>query len=202
MKNKIALTVLFCLIFVGTGLAQIDFGVRGAISRTNITDVHTHSKSRIGYQFGILSRIPISGNYILYFQPEIDYSAQGEYSRPFDENHERVEQKAFFTFINVPLNMKVYLSDAEDTFFFTGGPFFGFMLDKKVEVKTPNSDTAINKYKTVDFGFGLGVGLSYHRKLEGSLRYSFGFTDLVLHDRKNKMNSSSNLNLGVTYFFN
>lgn len=202
MKRKISFAVLLCMLLAGTGFSQIDFGVRGAVSRTNITDIHKHSKSRIGYQIAVLSRIPITDNYILYFQPEIQYSAQGEFERPFDENMERVSQKAFFSFINIPLNLKVYLSDAEDTFFITGGPFLGFMLDKEIEVKVPGMDTDLSKYKTFDFGVGLGVGLSFHRKLEGSLRYSYGLTDLALYERKNKMNSSSNLNLGLTYFFN
>lgn len=199
--KKILFTAIICLMFAEIGQAQVRFGVRASGSMTNITDVHANSRSRGGFQLGVLGLIPITNNDILFFQPEINYSGQGE----MDEHNRsdgKVRQKIFLSFINVPLNMKVYFTDAESEFFALGGPYFGFKVGENIEDVGFNTEAGNNEFNSFDFGATLGIGFSLNRQFEASLRYSYGFVDQVANDAVNGNNSTSILNLGVSYFFN
>ncbi|MBW7871401.1 MAG: hypothetical protein H3C39_10095 [Flavobacteriia bacterium] len=47
----------------------------------------------------------------------------------------------------------------------------------------------------------MGFGFSIKRRLEFSLRYSYGLADQVSNDYAKKTNSTSVLNLGVGFLF-
>lgn len=181
--------------------AQVRFGARLSGSITNITDVHSNSRSRGGYQVGGFALIPITNNDILFFQPEINYSAQGEF-----DDHERAEgkfkQKIFLSYINVPMNMKLYFTDAESEFFVEGGPYLGFKIGEKIEDLGFPTEAGNNEFNSFDFGATLGVGFSMNRQFEASLRYSYGLVDQVKDDAMDSNNHTSILNLGVSYIFN
>ena len=199
--KKIIFTAIICLVFAEIGQAQIRFGARVSGSMTNITDVHSNSRSRGGFQVGALGLIPITNNDILFFQPEINYSAQGEF-----DYHERSDgnykQKIFLSYINVPLNMKLYFTDADSEFFVLGGPYLGFMVADNTEALDYPNEAEDNEYSGFDFGVSLGVGFSLNRQFEASLRYSYGLVDQVKNDWAQSNNHTSILNLGVSYFFN
>lgn len=199
--KKIVFATIICLIFTEIGQAQIRFGVRASGSMTNITDVHANSRSRGGFQVAALGLIPITNNDILFFQPEVNYSAQGEY----DEHNRpdgREKQKIFVNNINVPLHVKVYFTDAESEFFAEGGPYLGFNIAQKTDEMGYSTEADDNEYSVFDFGATLGIGFSLNRQIEASLRYSYGFVDQVKNDAINANNHTSILNLGVSYFFN
>lgn len=201
MKKKILLSILMGFGFTFSAFAQIQFGARASVSRTNISDAHIGSKSRIGYQIGVLGLIPITDNYIFFFQPEVNYSAQGEHGKLPDGKGVRVDKKIFLSYINVPLNLKVYLSDSENEFFVLGGTYFGFKISEDVDYKHIDPTIEQTKYQNFDFGFSLGGGYSLSRKIEGSLIYSYGLMDQVIFDKYNTTNHTSILNLGISYFF-
>ena len=199
--KKILFTAIICLMFAEIGQAQVRFGVRASGSMTNITDVHANSRSRGGFQLGVMGLIPITNNDILFFQPEINYSGQGE----MDEHKRgdgRVRQKIYLSYINVPLNAKLYFTDAESEFFVLGGPYFGFKVGENIEDVGFNTEAGNNTFNSFDFGASLGIGFSLDRQFEASLRYSYGFVDQVADDAANSNNHTSILNLGVSYFFN
>ncbi len=199
--KKIVFATIICLIFTEIGQAQIRFGVRASGSMTNITDVHANSRSRGGFQVAALGLIPITNNDILFFQPEVNYSAQGEY----DEHNRpdgREKQKIFVNNINVPLHVKLYFTDAESEFFAEGGPYLGFNIAQKTDEMGYSTEADDNEYSVFDFGATLGIGFSLNRQIEASLRYSYGFVDQVKNDAISANNHTSILNLGVSYFFN
>ena len=199
--KKIVFAAIICLLFSELGQAQIRIGVRASGSMTNLTDVHANSRSRGGFQVGAMGLIPITHNDILFFQPEINYSAQGE----FDEHNRsdgREKQKIFLSNINVPLNMKLYFTDSSSEFFAIAGPYFGFNIGHKTDEMGYSTEADDNEYSVFDFGATLGVGFSLNRQLEASLRYSYGFVDQVKNDALDNSNHTSILNLGVSYFFN
>lgn len=199
--KKLIFTTIICLIFTEIGQAQIRFGVRASGSMTNITEVHANSRSRGGFQVAALGLIPITHNDILFFQPEVNYSAQGE-----NDEHNRPEgrekQKIFVNYINVPLHVKVYFTDAESEFFAEGGPYFGFNIAQKTDEMGYSTEADDNEYSGFDFGATLGIGFSLNRQIEASLRYSYGFVDQVKNDALMESNHTSILNLGISYFFN
>lgn len=201
MKSRILFSALLCFFFAEMSFGQISYGARLSGSMTNITDVHSYSKSRGGFQLGAQAMIPITDNGILYFQPEINYSAQGEYDQPHGPGGVSQRQKVFLSYINVPLHAKVYFTDADSEFFAEGGPYLGFKIGDKTDSLDYPTEADDNEYSNFDFGFTLGIGYSLNREVEFSLRYSYGFVDQVKNDWKNTGNSNSILNLGVSYFF-
>lgn len=201
MMKKVVFAAIICLLFSEIGQAQIRFGVRASGSMTNITDVHANSRSRGGFQVGALALIPITNNDILFFQPEVNYSAQGEH----DEHNRpdgRDKQKIYLSYINVPLHAKLYFTDAESEFFVEGGPYLGFNIGHKTDDMGYPTEADDNEYTGFDFGATLGVGFSLNRQFEGSLRYSYGLVDQVKNDAVDGTNHTSILNLGISYFFN
>lgn len=202
MRNSLALFILVFIFFTGSGCAQIQYGVRVSGSSTNISEVHEWSKSRAGFQIAGLALISVTDNYILFFQPEINFSAQGEFNMPYDPSGNQIKQKVFMSYINVPLNMKLYFSDAADEFFAIGGPYVGFVVSKKIDSLPFPNEAEHNEFNTFDFGVSFGLGYSLNRKVEFSARYSYGLSDQVANDYVNKTNSTSIINLGISYFFN
>lgn len=201
MRNKIALALILSIFFTEFGFSQIRFGVRASGSMTNITEVHSWSKSRGGFQLAAFTLIPISYNDLFYFQPEINLSAQGEFDQPITDEGLREKQKVFLTYINIPLNFKLYFTDAEDEFFAVGGPYLGYQIMKNIESKDFPTEAERNNFNKFDLGATLGVGYSINRQLEFSLRYSYGLMDQVSNDLANRTNSTSILNLGVSFIF-
>lgn len=202
MKIQIVISGIIALFISNFVSAQsyLKYGVRGSVGLTNLTEVHNGSESRTGLQISGVIGIPIDANEQFIFQPEITLSGQGErsvYKTP-DGN---VDQKIFFTFINVPLNLKAYLFNLESNFFVEFGPFIGFKIGENVTEFNYAVETDSETYNSFDFGVGAGVGYSFNRKLEFTVRYSLGLTDMVENDFSGKTNQSSNLNFGLTYFF-
>lgn len=200
MKKKLILTLLTGFLLIQTSEAQIRFGARGSASISNITVAHSTSKSRTGYQIAALGLIPIDNNDQFYFQPEINYSAQGEYNVHAGPDGS-IDQKTFLSFINVPLNIKAYLSEAESEFFAEFGPYVGFKIGENIEKFDFYTEPDNEEYSSFDFGLGLGFGYSFNRELELSVRYSYGFVDQVKHEAANDNNHTSILNFGVSYIF-
>lgn len=201
MKTKFIMTALFCFFLVEMGISQTRFGARLSGSMTNITDVHSYSKSRAGFQIAVMGLIPVTNNDILFFQPEINYSAQGEFDKPKRPDRSSAKQKIFTNYINIPLNMKLYFTDAESEFFALAGPYLGFKISDKTDSYDFPTEADDNDYASFDFGFTAGVGYSLQREIEFSLRYSYGLVDQIKNDHGKKTNSTSILNLGVSYFF-
>lgn len=202
MKTRLIITTLLCLLFAEYGFSQIKYGARLSGSMTNITEVHAHSKSRTGFQIAALATIPFNDNDIFFFQPEINFSGQGEYNQPII-NDEKIKQKAFLNYINIPLNLKVFFSDAESEFYAIAGPYIGFKIGESIgKTATGNSEAEHNEFSSFDFGLNAGIGYSLNREVEFSLRYSYGLVDQVKNDWRDASNSTSILNLGVSYFFN
>ncbi len=199
--KKIVFAIIICLVFTEIGQAQIRFGARLSGSMTNITDVHGNSRSRGGFQVGALGLIPITNNDILFFQPEVNYSAQGEMDE-LDRPEYSGKQKIYLSYINVPLNMKLYFTDAESEFFAIAGPYFGFKIGENVQDVGFNTEASNSEFNSFDFGATLGIGFSLNRQVEASLRYSYGLVDQVANDAADASNHTSILNLGVSYFFN
>lgn len=200
MKKQILLACLFFFSLSILAEAQVRFGARGSASITNITVAHSISKSRTGYQVAALGLIPIDNNDQFYFQPEVNYSAQGEYNVHPHPNGD-IDQKTFTSFINIPLNMKAYFSEADNEFFAEFGPYIGFKIGDKIDKFDFPTEPDDEKFSSFDFGIGAGFGFSYNRQLEFSVRYSYGFVDQVENDASDDNNLNSVLNFGVSYLF-
>lgn len=200
MKKQFVFISLFFFLISTFLEAQVRFGGRASMSITNLTAAHSTSKSRAGFQIGAIGLIPIDYNDQFFFQPEINYSAQGEYNvHPHQDGD--IDQKTFVSFINLPLNMKAYLSQADSEFFAELGPYIGFKVSDKIEKFDFHTEPEDEKFSSFDFGVGLGFGYSFNRELEISIRYAYGFVDQVENDAADATNHNSILNFGVSYIF-
>lgn len=200
MKKLILLASVFLLLNSNWADAQIRIGVRGSVSITNITKAHSISKSRTGYQVGAFGLIPLDNKDQFFFQPEVHYSAQGEYNVHESRNLPDKDIKTYTSFINVPLFFRTYISSAEDEFFVEGGPYIGFKVGENIE-RILDTEPFDEEYASFDFGVGLGLGYSLNRQVEFSLRYNYGFVDQVERDAADTKNHNSVLNFGVSYVF-
>ena len=183
------------------GFSQITYGARVSGSMTNITNVHSYSTSRGGFQVAALAMIPLSDNDIFFFQPEINYSAQGEHDQPKRADGTSEKQRVFLSFINIPLNAKIYFSDAESEFYGLIGPYLGFKIGENTDRFDFATEADDNEYSGFDLGLTAGIGYSLNREIDFSLRYSHGIVDQIKNDAGNNPNRTSILNLGVSYFF-
>src|SRR5690625_7966057 len=94
MKVKVIIATILFLVFAQFGLSQIKYGARISGGMTNITKVNDYSVARAGFQLGAMVQIPLtsSGN-IWFFQPEINYSMQGELNNTRNQYGSRQKQK-------------------------------------------------------------------------------------------------------------
>lgn len=202
MKGKLFLLIVSFFLFSEISNAQIRYGARLSGSMTNITNVHHSSQSRMGMQVAAIGLIPISNNDIFFLQPEVNISFQGEYNNPIHpEKLTRKKQKLFSTFINIPVNAKVYFSDADSEFFAIGGPYLGIRIGGNIEKLDYPTESDDYDYTGFDLGGTLGIGYSLNRQIEFSVRYSYGLLDQIKNDIRNESNSTSILNLGISYIF-
>lgn len=199
MKTKLLFTLIIGMLLADLGFGQTRIGFRASGSMTNITEVHMWSKSRFGYQLAAFAEIPISNNYIWYFQPEINYSGQGEFDQPIADDGTHKRQKVYLSYINVPLNVKVFFTDDFNEFFALGGPYLGFRVSKNIQDVGYPTEAERNEFNDFDFGVTLGIGFSLDRKIEWSIRYSYGLADQVKNDYKDDTNRTSILNLGMSF---
>lgn len=190
---------LFALFFLASGglHGQTRYGIKAGVNITNLTKVNGISKSRTGFQAGGLVLFLLDNNDQFYLQPELIYSMQGEYLVGKDGDNE--EYKNFLNYINIPIMLKAYLSEAESEFFAEAGPFIGFKIGENIErLDNPGGG---QKFNTFDFGIGAGFGYSFSREFEIGARYSYGLSDAVKNDWENTGNHTSVLNFGVSYIF-
>lgn len=209
MKKGFLLLAVLGLFLVETGFSQGQYysesriGVRAGLNYSNIVNIHPNSKPRVGgLQLGVYGLFPVSNNDKFYFQPELNYSNQGEYDR---DDATRRKQKVFVNYLNVPLQFKLYLTDVENGFFFTAGPYVGFKLSKNIK-HFDDISTFVDKdsFKTFDLGGIAGIGYSLHRRYELSFRYSLGLISQVDNpDNVKGVGSRYNsvFNLGFAYIF-
>lgn len=198
MKNKIIVVAVLLLTTFTISEAQIRFGIKAGASITNLTNAHSTSKSRTGYQIGGLALIPIDNKDQFYFEPEVIYSAQGEFNVNRDP---RINQKTYLSFINVPLNLRAYLSESENEIYGVFGPYIGFKVGENIEKFDFPTEPDDEKYSSFDFGLGLGGGFSLNRQFEIEARYSYGFVDQIEHDASDSNNHTSILSFGLSYVF-
>lgn len=196
MKAKLIVAAIIFTMFTQFGISQIKYGARVSGGVTNITELNDYSRVRPGFQFGGLVQIPLkSEGKIWFFQPEINFSLQGERNNTKYQDGSREKHKRFVNYLNIPLNAKFYLSDSETEFFALAGPYIGFKISDNFEgVNDPD-------LSSFDFGFNAGIGYSISRQYEFSLRYAYGLVDQVKNDWSDKTNSNSVFNLGFAYFF-
>lgn len=207
--------------------AQIDFRstefglvVGGTYSR--VRNAHNPSGPRISVLGGVTAQVPIGISEQYYIQAEALYFGAGEGG---DRDYEKIKgwDHAVYAnnYLSVPINFKVYFSEAESEFYGLIGPRFNFLLSQKAKnvppgreyydpnVVNPDYPNINGKANSFNLGIGAGVGFSYKRQLELALKYDIGLSNAypnlveawTLDPNTQKKKSEQVISLGLTYFF-
>ncbi len=188
--KKFLLSALILL--SGMSYAQIDlsntrYGVTGGFNYSRVRYAHNPSGPRYTFQVGGLALIPLGNDDQFYLQPELTYYGAGETGRDSGSKN-RVGYNAVYAnnYISLPIYFKGYFTNAESEFFALAGPRFNFLVNQSVknapqrytiEGGDPLAPGVNGKAKGFNFALGAGIGFSYKRTLELSVRYDVGLSN-------------------------
>lgn len=205
--KKVFLVAALAVLGMSQTDAQVKFGVKAGPQITNLIgdDSGDDRQAKVGVNVGAYANIRFSEQ--LAFQPELQYSLQGN---KYTEREEilgttyKYENKANLSYINLPLMLKWYAYDGLN---FEFGPQVGFNVGAKYKTTaiatnsegtvTTESDGDIDDIETVDFGLNIGAGYELPMGLNFGLRYTHGLTDIV----KDRDVKNSVIALGIGYTF-
>lgn len=201
--------------------AQIDFsstrlGIVAGPNYSRVQNAHNSSGARYSFYGGVLALIPIDYNNQFYIQPEILYLSAGENGDSAYETAKGIPHAMYATnYISVPINFKAYFSEAENEFFAFGGPRFDFLIGQDIK-NSSRPSYEVNSYGkagSFNLNIGAGVGYSYRRQLELTVKYDAGLSN-AFPDLKNspeeirttdpnvaKKKSQQILSVGLSYIF-
>jgi hypothetical protein len=161
--KKIILTLGLMAGISAAASAQASFGIKAGGSLTNFTgsDV-SNSSNKFGFHGGLLANLAFSD--ALSIQPEVLFSMKGAQEEANSSN------KVNLNYIDVP----VMLQYNADGLFFEAGPQVGFLASAK------NNDIDVKEvFKSVDFGYAVGLGYKLETGPMIGLRYNGGITGNV-----------------------
>lgn len=197
--------------------AQIDFrntrfGLTAGVNNSRVKNAHNPSGGRFSFQGGVLALIPMGSSNQFFLQPEVVYYGAGESGKDKDAKGMQGYNAMYANnYISVPVSFKGYFSEAESEFFGQIGPRFNFLIDQKVtdESREIYRTDRFGKAKSFNFALGAGIGYSYKRQLELTLKYDFGLSNTYpdLDESKIDPNSAKKkseqvLSLSLSYIFN
>ncbi len=201
--------------------AQIDFraaqfGVLGGATYSRVKNAHNPSGPRYSVLGGVTAQVPIGITEQFYLQAELMFFGAGEGG---DREYEKAKGWDHAVYANnylvMPLNFKVYFSEAESEFFGIIGPRFYYLLNQEVKNAPKISYEVANfgKANTFNFGLGTGIGYSLKRQLELVLKYDAGLSNVYPYLKNSpeelatsdanvrKKKSEQMLSVALTYFF-
>lgn len=204
--KKIILSAALVLAFGFTYAQKAEFGIKGGLNVANQSfsgDGAPSPSSLIGFHIGGFAEIKISEKFSI--QPELLYSTQGSKFDLF-VNNDGIDYDTENTFklayINIPVMFKYY---AADKFSLEAGPQIGFLVDSKLEVNVLGqsvSQDAKDLFESVDFGFNLGAGYDFTKKVSAGIRYNFGLTNVFkteAGDNSEVKNSVFSISVGYKF---
>ena len=184
-------------------LRETRFGVIAGPDYSRVKNAHNPSSARISFFAGAFALTPLDHEDQFFLQTQVEYLQAGEKGKgatTYSNNY-----------ISVPIYLKAYFSEAESEFFGQLGPRFAFLINQ--EVKEPNravyNIAQEGKSATFDFAISAGIGFSYKRKWEATLRYDWGFSNAYpdlketrINDPASKKNKPQHVVLGgISYIF-
>ena len=212
-KNIVLLSVL--MITVISVEAQVRAGLKAGFNLSNVyaEDIKTgDSRSfemRPGFQAGGILDIAIRESFSV--QPGARFATQGFIDK-YEDNGSFVRNFVLY-YIQIPVNAQYRLALGEDMgLLFQAGPYFGIGLsgkqkstkndvkqslsdaNKKIEI---GNDNGSDIYKSVDYGFGAGVGFEFF-KFQLMAEYNFGLYEMTFKKNTPKLYNINMKNSGMS----
>ncbi|MCC2590101.1 porin family protein [Chryseobacterium sp. MFBS3-17] len=216
--------ICMSVLMAAPSFAQIDFsstrfGVAAGYNYSRVRHAHNPSGARSTFQAGGLALIPIGGDDQFYLQPELVYYGAGETGKNKDMKGKPGYDAVYaHDYISLPVYFKGYFSEAESEFFALVGPRFNYVVSQKVknpsrEYYNIEGDPAVpgvnGKVTPFTMAIGGGVGFSFNRTLEVTLRADLGLTNMYKNLMREpgtdvaimKQKKENVLSVGVNYIF-
>ncbi len=185
-NNKFLLIALglFCSIKLS---AQNDLKI-GINAGINYPDIRGHEYAKynnfkVGYLIGVSFDYFLRENFSLKANINYDKKIKKIQLTYFNYEAEETGKENFseiYEYINLPILLKYEFGNSK--FFTNGGPFFNYLVNKKIDPNYPNDDSdVLTEQKKIDFGLSLGIGsnISINKKndLTIEIRDDFGLID-------------------------
>jgi len=209
MKKLLMIALVAGFGFTTAQAQEVKLGAKAGVNFAKLTgDDVEDADGRTGFHIGVLAEIPFAEKWAI--QPEILYSQQGLQSKE-DFFDGEIESKLILDYINIPVMVKYYLTDALSV---EGGPQFGFRAkaEQEIEITGSNDDgdgiegTTDLKDSISGFDAGVGGGLAYqlNNGLFLQARYVIGLTNVNADDDEGAFGddlTNSNLSFSLGYKF-
>lgn len=192
--KKIVLSA-FAILTIGLVNAQdLKFGAKAGVNLATLSGDATNEDAtmKVGFHAGGLMEVKFTDKLAL--QPELLFSLQGtkidgriDYGAgEYDEYSDKLN----LAYINIPVMLKFY---PIKSFFLEAGPQVGFLVGGKrnrefTEVyndgntnitNTQSSETDVKDlYKSIDFGFNVGLGYDFTENIFINARYNIGLSNI------------------------
>jgi hypothetical protein len=203
MKKFMKFALLICLMCVVTSIqAQIKFGPKVGLNLSTMTlknsGVALDPKTLVGFHIGVISEIPISGNFVL--QPALLYSSKGsKYSFLGEETSISPD------FLEIPVNVAYKFDLGGMKFFIDAGPYFAYGIGGKIKSGGESKSITFGSddnadMKPFDVGLNFGVGLDIKSFLL-SFNYELGLANLIPGTTDGAEAKSKVIGISVGYLF-
>jgi hypothetical protein len=176
--KKLVLTVFALGVFSFYASAQLSGGLKAGL---NLADVGGDAEGDIRPSFHAGAYVNFAFSEQLSLQPELLYNSVGAKE---DDDALKLD------YISIPV-MVLY---SFGNFNVQAGPQIGFLASAKIE-----DEDIKDFYKSTDFGFNVGVGANFN-KLNASVRYSIGLSNVVDSDDFDATNNVIQLSVGYRLF--
>jgi hypothetical protein len=165
--NKKLLLALFAAVAFTAANAQIQFGVKAGPNFTTFTGSDASgAKFLVSFHGGAFVKIPFNDQFSL--QPEVQYSGQGAKGTDQTTN---TSFTAHNNYLQIPM---MFTFTHSSGLILQTGPQLGFLLSAKESASGVSIDTK-QYYKSVDFGWGTGIGYLSPANVGFIFRYFAGY---------------------------
>lgn len=199
VKTTIVAIALFVGVTVNAQNLPVQFGVKGGVNLSNITDGDNGGDAKVGFNVGITLDYAIASD--LYLLTGLEYSMKGMKDSGIKLN---------LSYLQLPVHVGYKMSMTENTkIVLHAGPYLGYAVDGKWKVGSVSVDAFSDEFNDAtegavklgrfDFGLGLGVGLEVD-KISIGLGYDFGLTNIYDGSFDGKLRNM-NAYLSVGYKF-
>jgi len=186
MKKVILSLLAFCMLGIANAqevkkVAEFDviFGAKAGLNFATVTGNVSETSILVGIHFGGMAEVSI--NEFLAIQPEVLFSMQGSsWSKKGNTQ---------LNYLLFPVIGKYYIIE---NLSLEAGPQLGVLLSAR-----DMGENAKKHISSTDIGFNLGAGYKLNNKINFTLRYSIGLTNI---NENSKMNNAV-LQLSAGYFF-
>lgn len=186
MKNYI-LFIAVSLIFLTSlrvNAQNYQIGLIGGINvaKLNEKDADADYNNRTCFGIGGILEFNVEEKFAICFEPM--YLQKGAKMEE-EEGGIKIKGESKLAYLEIPVFFKVPLGTGSTRPYIMAGPTFGILMSSKLKASVMGIDIEVDSKdlnKSIDFGFGLGGGLSFpigNNMLFIEARYTLGLADIV-----------------------